>query len=415
MLLGSLISLAWIPWPSGTRLESEPADAPTVMAQNLAAGACGGESQVLMAACEPFVDVVPSQDGTALFISVDGLESCGTICVNTDEEPGIWPDHGQRCCTTLPCVITLVGLTPRTDVTVSFGITSTLGLEMQADSVRAYVPASTARTMRSLDGNVQLTLVSTDTIPFDTYVAATTNHRPPGPAPLGHRFAGSTYSVRAAGALLVTGEPMSLRLYYDEIDLAGADPHSLATFAWDAYHEQWDDLGGRLFHDRQYLAVATSRFTTYGLMTTPSWRDEFADGSGLNLAEATNVTLGESPDHEALVLENTPGRGRAVSYPIAPTAAMAHWRNLAFTGTVDPPTTTLTVDVLSLDGVELLADAVSGVDLEGLDPAQYPTLRLRANLSSTVAGETPALDRWQLTWQVAENKVFLPAISKWTR
>lgn len=412
MLLGSLISLAWILWPSGTKLESGPAGALTVMAQNLASGASSGESQALMAACEPFVDIVPSQDGMALFISVDGLESCGTICINTDEEPGMWPDHDQRCCTTVPCVITLVGVTPRMDVPVSFSVTSTLGLEMMLDSVRAYVPASTTRAIHSLDGNVQLTLVSTDTIPFDTYVAVTTNHVPPGRAPLGHRFAGGTYSVRAAGALVVTDEPMSLHLYYNETTLAGADPHNLSVFAWDAYHKRWDDLGGWLFYDRQYLAVATARFTTYGLMTTPSWRDEFADGSGLNLAEPNNVTLSGSPDKRALVLEKAPGSGRAVSQPITPTAAIAHWGSLTFTGTVDPPTTTLTVDVLRLDGSELLTDVVSGADLDGLDAAQYPALKLRANLSSTVAGETPALDAWRLAWRVEEHQVYLPIVRK---
>jgi hypothetical protein len=410
MLSGSLISLAWILWPSTAKLESGPAGAPTVMAQNLAAGASCGESQALVAACVPFLDIVPSQDGAALFISVDGLESCGTICVNTDKEPGMWPDHDQRCCTTVPCVITLVGLTPRMDVPVSFSVTSTLGLEMMVDSVRAYVPASTARTIRSLDGNVQLTLVSTDTIPFDTYVAVTTNYVPPGPDPLGHRFVGSAYSVRAAGALLVTDEPMSLRLDYNETSLAGADPHNLSVFAWDAYHERWDDLGGWLFYDRQYLAVATSRFTTYGLMTTPSWRDEFADGSGLNLAEPNNVTLIGSPDKRALVLENAPGSGSAVSQPITPTTAIARWGSLTFIGTVEHPTTTLTVDVLSLDGSGLLTDVVSMADLDGLDPAQYPSLKLRANLSSMVTGETPALDQWQLTWQVEEHRVYLPLI-----
>jgi hypothetical protein len=373
-------------------LESGPAGAPTVMAQNLAAGASGGESQALVAACEPSIDIVPSQDGTALFISMNGLESCGTICVNTDEEPGMWPDHDQRCCTTVPCVITLVGVTPRTDVPVSFGVTSTLGLEMMVDSVRAYVPASTTRTIHSLDGNVQLTLVSTDTIPFDTYVAVTTNYVPPGRTPLGHRSVGGICSVRAAGALLVTDEPMSLRLCYNETTLAGADPDNLSVFAWNAYRKRWDDLGGWLFYDRQYLAVATLRFTTYGLMTTPSWRDEFADASGLNLAEPNNVTLSGSPDKQALVLENAPGNGSAVSRPITPMAAISRWGCLTFTGTVDPPTTTLTVDVLSLDGSELLTDVASGVSLDSLDPVQYPALKLRANLSSTVAGETPALD-----------------------
>jgi hypothetical protein len=29
-----------------------------------------------------------------------------------------------------------------------------------------------------------------------------------------------------------------------------------------------------------------------------------------------------------------------------------------------------------------------------------------------VRGETPALDRWQLAWQVEEHKVYLPVVLK---
>jgi hypothetical protein len=50
------------------------------------------------------------------------------------------------------------------------------------------------------------------------------------------------------------------------------------------------------------------------------------------------------------------------------------------------------------------------VFLGSLDPVQYPALKLRANLSSTVAGETPALGGWQLTWQIEEYKAHLPMI-----
>ena len=57
------------------------------------------------------------------------------------------------------------------------------------------------------------------------------------------------------------------------------------------------------------------------------------------------------------------------------------------------PTTTLMVDVLSLEGAPVLADIASGTDLSGLDPAQYRALRLRVRLASGAVGETPALDR----------------------
>jgi hypothetical protein len=47
-----------------------------------------------------------------------------------------------------------------------------------------------------------------------------------------------------------------------------------------------------------------------------------------------------------------------------------------------------------------------------VDATQHPSLRLRVNMSSTVAGETLALERWELSWQVGEDKVYLPVILK---
>jgi hypothetical protein len=413
MLLGSLIFLAWVCGHPRAKPESGPAGGPIIIARHLTAGSAGGDSQAMVAGCAPSVDVVPSQDGTALFIGVGGFESCGTICVNTNEMPDLWPVRDQRCCATASCVITVSGLTPGTTEYGRINITSTLGLDMVVDFVRAYVPASAIQTIDSLDGNLQLTLVSTDTIAADTYVAVISGHIPPGLAPLGHRLVGNTYSVRAAGALLVADRPMSLRFCYDEAALAGADPHNLAIFAWDAFHRRWDDWGGRLFYDQRCLAVATSRFTTYALMTAPAWRDDFNDSSGIDSAGLANVTFGGLPDDLVLVLENVPGSGSAVSQPISPTAAITRWDSVTFTRVVDPPTTTLSVDVLGLDGTELLTDVASGVSLAGLDPARYPVLKLQATLSSAVAGKTPALEAWQLAWGVRERSVYLPMVSRW--
>ena len=71
--------------------------------------------------------------------------------------------------------------------------------------------------------------------------------------------------------------------------------------------------------------------------------------------------------------------------------------------------------MLSLDGTELLVDVASGVNLAGLDPAQYPALKLRATLSSMVRGETPVLDAWRLTWQTDGHRVYLPvAVRNWS-
>jgi hypothetical protein len=382
VFLGTLILLAWVPWRSKTRLESGP--------------------------CAPFIHIVPSQDGTELFISVSGLDaSCGTICVDA----GIWATPAQRCCSTSPCILTVSGLTPNMDDCGSIEITSTLGLDSRAvEFCRAYVPASASRVISSVDGNLQLTLVSTDTFPSEAYVVVVPSYGPPGPLPLGHRPVGSAYSVRASGAMLIADRPMSLHLYYSETTLAGADPHTLAIFAWDAYHERWNNLGGFLFSDQQFVSVATRRFTTYAPMAAPTWRDGFDDLSGLDFAQLNNVTWGGTPGNRTLVLTSTATNGHAVSNPITPTAGFAAWGSLTFSRTIDLPTTTLTIDVLSLDGPVLLTDVASGVNLAGLDPAQYYALKLRATLSSTVRGETPALDAWRLTWQVEERHIYLPVV-----
>jgi hypothetical protein len=365
----------------------------------------------------PFLHIVPDADGKGISVSAGGVgELGGTAFVNI----GIGPGHNKGSYTmtysdTVQSYITAVpGFTDKMDDYGPINITTTLDLDSGAvDFYRAYVPASTSLTIHSMDGNLQLTLASTDTFPSEAYVLVVPSYAPPGPPPLGHRLVSSAYSVRASGAVLVADRPMSLRLHYSETTLADTDPHTLAIFAWDAYHERWDNLEGTLFSTQQFVSVTTRRFTTYALMATPTWRDEFYDLSGVDFAQLNNVTWGGIPENRTLILVSTEIAGSAASNPITPTTGFAAWGSLAFTRTIDPPTTTLTVDVLGLDGSTVLTGVASGTDLANLvDPVQYPSLRLRVNMSSTVTGQTPALDRWQLAWQVEEHKVYLPVVLK---
>ncbi|MFQ5855937.1 MAG: hypothetical protein ACE5LU_09870 [Anaerolineae bacterium] len=365
----------------------------------------------------PFLEMLPSGDGKQLFITVaDVGEPCDTVFVNLfDIKIEEVPTGFKESYSLLPsdrfCATTAGDFPERMSLLGKINITTTHGVDTEPlEFRRAYVPASMTRTIRSVDGNLELTLVSTDTVSSDTYIAVLPSYGPPGPAPQGHRVVGGVYSVRAADALLVTDKPMSLRLYYNEAFLAGADPHTLAIFSWDAANKHWDKLGGRLFYDQQYVSVATRRFTTYALMATPAWRDDFDDFSGLNFPdEVSNVTLGLEGGDRTLVLLGTATSGAAVSKPITPTTAIDRWDSLTFTTSADPPTTTLTVDVLSVDGTELLTDVTNGASLASIDPTEHPSVKLRANLSSTVAGETPALAAWELTWRVGK-RVYLPLI-----
>jgi hypothetical protein len=315
-------------------------------------------------------------------------------------------------------VATAVGLSPNEYEEGSISITTTLGLDSGwVGFERPYVPIPMPEpeVISLAGGHFYLSLISPDTVPFDVYIAAVPSYGDalPGPLPLGCRLIGSAYTVRASGALTNTERPMLLRIYYGENPLFDGDPHTLAILAWDASNKRWDNLGATLSSATECLSVATRRFTTYALVATPAWRDAFDDSSGMDLSQLDNVTRGGMPGNWQWILSNTPGSGKAVSRLITPTIGFANWGSLTFTYSADPPTTTLAVDVLSLDGSEVLTDVASDTNLASVvDPAQHPSLRLRANMSSTVAGETPALEEWQLAWQVEAYKVYLPVAKK---
>jgi hypothetical protein len=366
---------------------------------------------------------VPGEDGATLFISAGTNEVAGTVVANVAVGGTSHKGGTMVYSNTLQAYIVTIdppGLVAGSSTNGDISITTTTGLDTgPTDFYRAYIPASITQTLdiNSIDNNLQVTVVNTDTFPAEAYVVVVPSYGLPGLPPPGHRLVGSTYSVRASGALPATNQPMNLRLYYNNATLADADPHTLAIFAWDANpnNPHWDNLGGTLFTSPQkYVSVATSRFTTYALMTTPTWRDEFDDFSGINFTQFNDVTW--TPG--SLVLVSTATSGSAVSLPITPTTPITHWGSLAFSCTVAPPTTTLTVDILSLNGTEVLTDVTSGTNLAAIDPTQYPSLRLRVNMASTAAGETPALERWELGWQMGEseapeqNKVYLPVVLK---
>ncbi len=300
--------------------------------------------------------------------------------------------------------------TPGSSEDAPLRITSALGHDTGLVGVqRIHVPAASTDTIDSLDGNFELNLVAPETLPYETYVAVVPSFGPPAPPPPAHRFIGNLYSVRAAGALITTERPMLLRLYYSTETLMGADPHTLAIFAWDAANNQWLNLGGRLLADRQYLSVSTKRFTAYALIATNSWRDEFDDISGLDLESGfDNITVRDLEDDRALVLAQTPGSGTATSIPIQLPPGML-WDSVEFSGVTDPPTSTLRVDVLGEDGVVLLEDVGRGESLGDIDAETNERLRLRVRLGSASETTSPKLGGWWVTWE-DWPRVFLPVV-----
>jgi hypothetical protein len=435
-LLASFIILIGTPWYSNAKLPSSPVSAQTSINRQPSASTSLLDHDELAAdehwrsvapaaAFAPFLDIVPESNGTDLLISAGGVgELGGTVVANIGIGPGgnkggwtmIYSNTAQTY------FATATGFTPGQGASAPLNITTTLGLDTGPVLFnRAYVPASKIQTVTSLDNNLQLNIATTDTLTSETYIVVVPSFAAPGPAPIGNRFVGSVYSVRASGALVVTSKPMLLHLAYGPAALAGADPHTLAIFAWDPAPKakQWIKLGGQLSADRSYVSVATPRFTTYALMATTTWRDDFDDFnfSGLDLGRTQNITLDLQGDSLALALQDIPGQGVAVSRPITPTSIISGWGTLAFTGTALAPATRLAVDVLDVDGTTvLLADAASGANLAGIDPAQHPVIRLRARLESTAAGQSPKLDVWQVTWLASGAQgrfyIYVPAVLK---
>ena len=416
-------------WHSIIRAASSP---DTTVAQNApciapangewGGSGCAGEGKTAVSATTtlaPFLDIVPSSDGTELFIQAGGVGQLGgNVFLNLGSGPthhkGGWT---MTYSTTVQAYLAIAdGFTPGVGASGPINITTTQGLDSGVvDFKRAYLPPEPSCpgapycAIVSEDGNLELGLVNTDTFPAEVYIAVVPSYAPPGPLPPGHHLIGSAYSVRASGALVEADRPMNLRLFYNQNLLAGADPHTLTILAWDAHNKHWDNLGGILNSTQRHLSVAAKRLTTYALAAIPAWRDEFYDLSGMEPLQFNNVTWG-GPQNPALLLASAPGNGSALSLPISATAGFTSWDTITFANAADPPTTTLSVDVLSSDGFALLTNVASGTSLTGLDPAQYPVLKLRLTITSTAAGETPTLDSWQLGWQVAVYKTYLPAV-----
>jgi hypothetical protein len=350
--------------------------------------------------------------------SSDGQE----VWVWADVGDAITPVSGRLCdsvsggCRTMTCAASgcggiLTGFPAGANVAGQIAVTITLTSTQTLESgflpfTRAFVPALELTDLTTPDDLLELTLAP-NSLPADTYVLILATFGLPGAPPPAHRLVGRPYSVRASGALIQSDVPMVLRMIYDALWLDDATPHNLSIFAWDPLDQTWEEEGGTLFTDQNHLSAPVRRFTTYALMEIPAWRDTFADASGLSVADGT----GPTPEG-GLVLSDGTLSGTAVSIPITPTSPIVGWERVVFTRTTSS-TTDVTVDVLGPDGSQVLTDVASGASLAGLDPARYPALRLRATLSSTVAGETPALDAWQLTWRVRERRVYLPMVSRW--
>jgi len=356
----------------------------------------------------PFLDIAPSQDGAALYVSAgNGVDIGGNVQLYL-------PTHDKDSWTmtftptTGVYVATVTGFTPGMDEEAPLRITSAAGYATDMTELRrVHWPAGATGVMQSSDGWLELSVMDPTTLPQEVYVVIAPSFGLPGPIPSAYQLLGSVYNVRASGARDETNSPMLLRMHYAAEMLHGLDPHTLAIFFWDAAERRWRNLGGRLFADRGYLALSTKAFGVYALMATDTWQDTFDDASGLDFqAGFANLTWGGSGADQALALARTPGSGEGSSVPIDLPAGMM-WDEVNFHFASDPPTSTLQVDVLGNEGDILLAHVSSGASLAGLDSWDHGPLRLRVRMTSTAEGASPLLWSWSVTWR-QQPRVYLP-------
>ena len=224
----------------------------------------------VVASLNPFVDIVPSTDGTELYIHANGLGQLNdTLFANLSNVPtGHKGGYTMVYSDTLQgYAANIAGFTPSIGGSGTLSITTTQGLSTgSVDFQREYI-TEPHQTLGSADGRVLLNLVNAGTLPVGVYVVLVASYAPPGAAPAGYRLASQAYSIRASGALAATDKPMAMQWYYDPLALDGASPETLKLFAWDAYQQRWIVIGGQLSFDQSYLSAAVTEFTAYALMT----------------------------------------------------------------------------------------------------------------------------------------------------
>lgn len=164
----------------------------------------------------------------------------------------------------------------------------------------------------------------------------------------------------------------------------------------------------------QIDTLASLAVTTVGLPTTSTFSDDFATSN--NIAAASNTVVASS----SVVLTGGPDAyatsGTVTSVATTP-ATFTAWNAAAFTFATTT-NTNLSVSVYSVTGTSTYT-LVPDVDLPGnssgftagtinlssLTAASYPSLALRATLTSSDVFETPQLQSWELTYTISEPPI----------
>ncbi len=224
---------------------------------------------------------------------------------------------------------------------------------------------------------------------------------------------GRPYSFAASGSVFQSDNSMLLNLYFNSNALDEVNPLTLRIYEWKAATESW------IVHDNQKLLApiagsqrvnqATHSFTTYVLVSRQKWYDDFTSSIGLDAD--TNDNIERISAVSLLRIANTTlQEGSLTSKPYTPTLPLKSWKRLSYTANV-PPSTGLTVNVLSQAGAVLIDKASPGQSLADLDPTLYPSLKLRVEMTTTTA-TSPELFDWSLLAEPERYEIYLPLVIK---
>ncbi len=154
--------------------------------------------------------------------------------------------------------------------------------------------------------------------------------------------------------------------------------------------------------------ISSNTVRTWEPVKEFSWSDSFADWLKVSDYASTTASSGS-----AALEEEKPGSywpsGYLMSQDIGPIDYMVNWKEFSWNDVTGASTTAKykivyyqNPDWVDVPDSDLPGNAagfeVSPVDLSGLSTTTYPSLRLRADLSTEDASSTPFVSDWKLSW-----------------
>lgn len=221
---------------------------------------------------EPFVSVIPDEDGTSSLIFVTGIEdTTAVITIKVDIEI-VEGGGNHRVGYTPPYstaeeafVITDTGLDPDETYAGTITVCSESGQNLpDIGYVRGRFEAEdTFEKTFSYDGVLEIGLII-EPFPTDTYVAIVDNPSPPSLALDGYRAVSHHYSLRTSQAAPTTTVPLELVFHYEQF--AVDDPSMLSIFWWNPSTRAWVDVDESLVEIDSTLTVFTNNLGVYTIM-----------------------------------------------------------------------------------------------------------------------------------------------------